>query len=56
MSPKSTFAPTQSPSIESSYVVEQIYKNLGIFKTKTSGMEDLKQEQHITNHEHQQRC
>lgn len=55
MSPKSTFAPAQSPSIESSFVVEQIYKNLGIFKTKTSGMEDLKQE-HITNHEHQQRC
>lgn len=43
-------------SAESSFVVEEIYRNLSIFKTKTSGMENLTQKQYITNHEHQQRC
>lgn len=56
VSPKFTFAPVPSCSAQSTFVLEQSHRNLGIFKTKTSGMENLAQEQHVTSHEHQQRC
>lgn len=57
MSPKSTFAPAQSSSTESFFRCgTNIQKLRDFFKTKTSGTETLTQEQHITNHEHQQRC